>query len=196
MFDRKHTVQPRLRCADGRLNRKSDLGETTLPTSRRQFLARGGALAGAAVMGMPGAARAARPAPAAAAVAAGLAPDRRDTYRALIDTMATEPGLRIDPTGADAAASEFAARYATWPADAQRRADGVLDALAQSSGRPFATLDRRGRANHLQSCGRPTNDDPVGPERRRLDMAQGAMSLAAVTLGPSSGELDRPLDSV
>jgi len=173
-----------------------------LLSSRRQFLTRGGALAGAAMMTLPGVARAAVPAaasaPGAPAVtpAAALAPGRRDTYRALIDTMATEPGLRIDPAGADGAASEFAARYATWPADAQRRADTVLDALAQSSGRPFATLDRPARANHLRACARPTNDDPVGPERRRLDMAMSALSLAAVTLGPSGGELDRPLDSI
>jgi len=119
-----------------------------------------------------------------------------DTYRALVDTMAAEPGLRLDPAAADAATTEFVARYAGWPADAQRRADDVLDALAQSTSRPFAALDRGARTAHLRSCGRPTDDDPVGPERRRLDLAQGAMSLAAVTLGPSGGELDRPLDSV
>ena len=130
------------------------------------------------------------------AAAAGLTPARQDTYRALIDTMAAEPGLRIDPSVADAAAADFVARYATWPPDAQRRADDLLDALAQSTARPFSALDRSARAAHLRSCGRPTDDDPVGPERRRLDLAQGAMSLAAVTLGPSGGELDRPLDSV
>ena len=168
-------------------------------SSRRQFLARGGALAGVAVMSAPGVARAARPAPVAssgAAAATGLEAGRRDTYRALVDTMAAEPGLRLDPAAADAAASEFAARYAGWPADAQRRADDVLDTLAQSTSRPFAALDPAARTAHLRSCGRPTDDDPVGPERRRLDLAQGAMSLAAVTLGPSGGELDRPLDSV
>jgi hypothetical protein len=174
-------------------------------SNRRQFLARGGALAGVAVMSLPGAARAARPTatdppagavPAGAAPTAGLAPARRDTYRALVDTMATEPGLRLDPAAADAAASEFVAHYATWPADAQRRADTVLDALDASSGRSFAKLGRPERTVHIRACERPTNDDPVGPERARLDMAQGAMSLAAVTLGPSGGELDRPLDSV
>jgi hypothetical protein len=179
----------------------SDLGGETLLSSRRQFLARGGALAGAAVIGVPGVARAARPAPAAStgiapAAAGALAPGRRDTYRALIDTVAAEPGLRLDPALADAAASEFAACYATWPADVQRRADDVLDALAGSSARPFATLDRPARTAHLRACGRPTDDDPVGAERRRLDLAQAAISLTAVTLGPSGGELDRPLDSV
>jgi hypothetical protein len=168
-------------------------------SSRREFLARGGVLAGAAVLTLPGVARAARPAGAPVATAApatGLAPARRETYRALVDTVLTEPGLRLDPAAADAAASDFAAHYATWPADAQQRADSVLDALDTSSGRSFSKLDRPARTAHLQSCGRPTDDDPVGAERQRLDLAQGAMSLAAVTVGPSGGELDRPLDSV
>jgi hypothetical protein len=169
-------------------------------SSRREFLARGGALAGAAVLTLPGVARAARPAGApvaAAAPATGLPPARRETYRALVDTVLTEPGLRLDPAAADAAASEFAAHYGTWPADEQRRADAVLDALEQSTGRaPFAKLGRPARTAHLQGCAKPTDDDPVGPERQRLDLAQGAMSLAAVTVGPSGGELDRPLDSV
>jgi hypothetical protein len=107
------------------------------------------------------------------------------------EARSPEPGLRPDPAAADAATSEFAVHYATWPADAQRRADAVLDALDASAGQSFAKLGRSAR-----TCGRPTDDDPVGAERRRLDMAQGAMSLAAVTVGPSGGELDRPLDSV
>jgi hypothetical protein len=150
------------------------------------------------MMTLPGVASAARPAGAASATAAAaLTPQRRQTYRALADTVLAEPGLRLDPAAADATASEFAARYATWPVDAQRRADAVLDALEQSTGRSaFAKLDRGSRTAHLRACGRPTDDDPVGDERRRLDLAQGAMSLAAVTIGPAGGELDRPLDSV
>jgi hypothetical protein len=153
-------------------------------------------------MTVPGVARAAKPGtatpatPATAAPAAGLTPARRQTYGALVDTVLAEPGLRLDPAAAEAAASEFAAHYATWPADAQRRADAVLDGLDASTGRSFAQLGRPARTAHLRTCGRPTDDDPVGAERARLDMAQGAMSLAAVTVGPSGGELDRPLDSV
>jgi hypothetical protein len=154
-------------------------------------------------MTLPGVARAARPADAAGAgaavpgPAAGLAANRRETYRALVDTVLAEPGLRLDPAAADMAASEFAAHYATWPADAQKRADAVLDGLEQSTGgSAFAKLGRPARTAHLRACGRPTDDDPVGAERTRLDLAQGAMSLAAVTVGPSGGELDRPLDSV
>jgi hypothetical protein len=171
-----------------------------LQSSRREFLARGSALAGVAVMtSFPGVARAARPATGptgAATAAAGLTPARRETYRALVDTVATEPGLRLGPVAADIAATEFAAHYATWPADVQRRADALLDTLDASSGRSFARLDRGARTAHLRACGTPSNDDPVGAERGRLDMAQRAMSLAAVTLGPSGNELDRPLDSV
>jgi hypothetical protein len=167
-------------------------------SSRREFLARGGALAGMAMLTLPGVARAARPAGApiaAAAPATDLAPARRETYRALVDTVLTEPGLRLDPAAADAAAAEFAAHYATWPADARQRADVVLDGLEASTGpAPFAKLGRPARTAHLRDCGRPTDDDPVGAERQRLDLAQGAMSLAAVTIGPSGGELDRPLD--
>jgi hypothetical protein len=161
-------------------------------------------------MTLPGMARAkgpVRPGSAAGAAgaagavptpSAGLAPARQTTYRALVDTVLAEPGLRLDPAAADAAAAEFTARYATWPADAQRRADAVLDALERSTGdsAAFAKLGRPARTAHLRACGRPTDDDPVGAERARLDLAQGAMSLAAVTVGPSGGELDRPLDSV
>src|SRR4051794_3252823 len=144
-------------------------------SSRREFLARGSALAGAAVLTLPGVARAARPAGApvaAAAPATGLAPARRETYRALADTVLTEPGLRLDPAAADAAASDFAAHYAAWPADARLRADAVLDGLEASTGRgSFAKLGRPARAAHLRDCGRPTDDDPVGAERQRLDLA-------------------------
>src|SRR4051794_17588611 len=147
--------------------------------------------------GARGAGRAGGAGAAAPVAAAGLASNRRDTYRALVDTVLAEPGLRLDPAAADAAASEFAAHYATWPVDAQRRADAVLDGLAQSTGRSsFDKLGRQARTAHLRACGKPTDDDPVDAERARLDLAQGAMSLAAVTIGPSGGELDRPLDSV
>ncbi|MEA2380578.1 MAG: hypothetical protein QOH72_549 [Solirubrobacteraceae bacterium] len=202
MFDREHRLQEPVRAADDSANGFSTLGGEALRSSRREFLARGGALAGVAVMTVPGVARAAKPATGTAAAttaavaAAALTPARRATYGALVDTVLAEPGLRLDPAAADAAASEFAAHYATWPPDAQRRADDVLDALDTSTGRSFAQLGRPARTAHLRTCARPTDDDPVGAERRRLDMAQSAMSLAAVTVGPSGGELDRPLDSV
>src|SRR4051794_41304791 len=123
----------------------------TLRSSRRQFLARGGALAGVLTFTgvLPAAAQTAAPeagaAPAAAATgAAGLAAARRETYRALAATVLADPAMRLDPAAADAAASEFAGAYATWAPEAQRRADRALDALERSSARPFDALDARG----------------------------------------------------
>ena len=160
---------------------------------------RGGALVGALALsgGRLGVAQAAAPDATAPAVAAtGLTDARRQTYRSLVETVVTEPGMRLDPAAADAAASHFTATYATWPAEAQRRAEQVLDALERSADRPYARLDRGARAAHLRQCARPTNDQPVGAERERLDLAERALSLAAVAVGPSGGELDRPLDTV
>jgi hypothetical protein len=177
-------------------------------SSRREFLARGGgALAGLVTIGGvgSGAAQAASgPATtgaaatevAGAAGAVGLTAARRETYRALAETVVTDPGMRLAPGAADAAAAQFAAAYATWTPDAQRRAERVLDAFERSSARPFAKLDARGRSEHLRACARPTDDEPVGPERQRLDLAEQALSLAAVAVGPSGGELDRPMVTV
>src|SRR5215211_8437965 len=150
---------------------------------------------------LPGVARAAKPdgaplppaATATATAAAGLTDARRQTYRALIDTVVTEPGLRVDPATADAAASEFAGAYAAWPAERRAQADRVLDTLEGSTGRSFAGMDRGGRAQNLRAFAKPTDDQPIGAERARLDLAQDALSLAVVTVGPSGGELDRPL---
>jgi hypothetical protein len=170
-------------------------------SSRREFLARGGALAGVLTIGgiAPAAAKTAPAVPAVpetAAGAVGLTAARSETYRALAETVVTDPGMRLSPAAADAAAAQFAAAYATWTPEAQRRAERVLDALERSSARPFAKLDGRGRSEHLRACSRPTNDDPVGPERQRLDLAEQAMSLAAVAIGPSGDELDRPMVTV
>jgi hypothetical protein len=178
----------------------SDFGGKWMRSSRREFLASGGALAGVlTISGVgPAAARAASAPPAAptAAGAAGLTAARRETYRALAETVVTEPGMRLDPVAADGAAAQFAAAYATWTPDAQRRADSVLDTLERSTGRAFAKLDARGRSEHLRACAQPTDDEPIGAERQRLDLAEQAMSLAAVAIGPSGGELDRPMVTV
>jgi hypothetical protein len=174
-------------------------------SSRREFLARGGALAGVLTIGAvaPAAAQAASAPPATGAATAtgtagvvGLTATRRETYRALAETVVTEPGMRLAPAAADGAAAQFAAAYATWTPEAQRRAERVLDALERSSARPFAKLDARGRSEHLRACARPTDDEPIGAERERLDLAEQALSLAAVAIGPSGGELDRPMVTV
>jgi hypothetical protein len=124
---------------------------------------------------------------------AGLTDGRRQTYRALVETVVTDPAMRLDPATADIAASEFAGTYATWPAELQQRADRTLDALEQSAPRPFAQLDRRARSEYLNASAKPSDDEPVGDERRRLDMAESAVSLAEVTVGPGGSELDRPI---
>jgi hypothetical protein len=181
-------------------------------SSRREFLARGGALAGVLTIGGvgPAAAHAATEPPVAPVPpvppvptalppvvdAVGLTAARRETYRALAETVVTEPGMRLAPAAADAAAAQFAATYATWTPDAQRRAERVLDALERSNGRSFAKLDARGRSEHIRACAKPTDDEPIGPERQRLDLAEQALSLAAVAIGPSGGELDRPMVTV
>jgi len=172
-------------------------------SSRREFLARGGALASVLTIGAigPAAAQAQSVPPGTgaatgAAGAVGLTAARRETYRALAETVVTEPGMRLAPAAADGAAAQFAAAYATWTPDAQRRAERVLDALERSSARPFAKLDARGRSEHLRACARPTDDEPIGAERQRLDLAEQAMSLAAVAIGPSGDELDRPMVTV
>jgi hypothetical protein len=166
---------------------------------RRQFLARGGAFIGALTItgwrpGAAGAAEAEGVAPVTGAI--GLTDVRRQTYRSLVETVVTEPAMRLDAAAADTAASQFTAAYTTWPAELQQRADRILDALDQSAGRPLHRLDRDARAAHLRACARPSSDQPVGAERRQLDLAEHAVSLAAVAVGPSGGELDRPLDSV
>jgi hypothetical protein len=186
-------------------------------SSRREFLARGGALAGVMTITGAGSAAAREPKPAppaetapeppqaapAAPVTAepapavpGLTDARRETYRALAETVVTEPGMRLTPDAADSAAAGFAAAYATWAPERQRRADRVLDALDRSAGRSFARLDGRGRSAHLRTCARPTDDEPIGAERERLDLAEEALSLAAVAVGPSGNELDRPMVTV
>src|SRR4051794_40179628 len=119
-------------------------------SSRREFLARGGALAGGMTITGAGAAAAGEPTPAPPAETApepppataaapvtpepapavpGLTDARHETYRALAETVVTEPGMRLTPDAADSAASGFAAAYATWAPERQRRADRVLDAL-------------------------------------------------------------------
>ncbi|MDX6722149.1 MAG: hypothetical protein QOD73_553 [Solirubrobacteraceae bacterium] len=164
-------------------------------SSRREFLARGGALAGvmAFTTGLPAAAQAGGARGGTAVAATALSDSRRQTYRALAETVLTDPAMRLDPSAADIAASEFASTYATWPAELQQRADRALDALDQSSPRPFGQLDRGARAEHLRASAKPSDDQPVGAERRRLDMAEAAASLAEVTVGPGGAELDRPI---
>jgi phytoene dehydrogenase-like protein len=59
-----------------------------------------------------------------------------------METVVTQPSVRLDPAVAPAAAEQFAAAYASWPADRRRDADAVLDALERSTASTgFSELD-------------------------------------------------------
>jgi DNA segregation ATPase FtsK/SpoIIIE-like protein len=146
--------------------------------TRRHFLALTAGAAGAAALG------ARVPARAVAAVAPGsaatLTAQRRRTYAALIEAVAPEDPFRLDPSVAGAAADELAERYAAWGPAARARADRVLDAL----GPAFVRSDRARRARWLRDRSRARSHTPAGRERDALDLAERALALAAVTLGP------------
>jgi len=96
--------------------------------------------------------------------------------------------MRVDPSLAQGAADEFAAAYAEWPAELQRRADKILDAVERSSNRGFSKEDRGNRHERLHELGRPTTPDPQPAERQQLDLAQDALALVAVTVGPEADD--------
>src|SRR3954452_16821928 len=118
-------------------------------TTRRQLLTRGGAAAGALAIGGTAAPVPTRGGAAAAALAiggraallptrgradaTGLTAARQRTYTPLLETVVTQPALRLDPAVAGAGAEPFAGRYASGPADRRRDADAVLDALERST---------------------------------------------------------------
>jgi hypothetical protein len=132
-------------------------------TTRRQFLVRGGAVAGVLAFGGTAALVPSR----GRAEATALTAARRQTYTALMADVVTQPSIRLDAAVAPAAAAQFAAVYAGWPAERRRDADEVLDALEASSG-----------------LARPTTARPGPAEREHLELTVRALELAAVVLGP------------
>jgi hypothetical protein len=151
-------------------------------TTRRQFLIRGGALAGALAIG--GGTAALLPA-GGRAEAATLSPERQRTYTALMEAVVTQPSVRLDPAVAPRAAADFAAAYAGWPAERRRDADAVLDALERApAATGFSRLDRRGRGAELRDGSRASSPRPTGAEHARLELTARALELAAVVLGP------------
>jgi len=151
-------------------------------TTRRQFLVRGGALAGALAVG--GTTAGLLPAGGTAQTSA-LSPARRRTYTALMEAVVTQPSMRLDAAIAPGAATDFAAAYAGWPPERRRDADAVLDALERSSAATgFSGLDRHARGEELRARARATSAHPDAAERQRLDLAARALELAAVVLGP------------
>jgi hypothetical protein len=114
-----------------------------------------------------------------------LTPQRRRTYEALVATVVAEPTMRLDPVCANGAATHFAAVYATWSAEARERADHVLEGLERGPrGAPFSRQPRAARARFLHGCTRVTSRFPSGAERERLTLAEGALGLVAVAVGP------------
>jgi hypothetical protein len=151
-------------------------------TTRRQFLARGGALAGALALG--GGVAAIAPS-RGTAQAAALTDARRRTYIALMEAVLAQPSVRIDPALAPQAADAFATAYADWPEDQRRQADAVLDELErQAAGARFSALDRGARGAELRAGSRVTGPRPAGAEQARLELTSRALELAAVALGP------------
>jgi hypothetical protein len=150
-------------------------------TTRRQFLARGGALAGVLAVGgtaavLPAGGR---------AQAAGLTATRRRTYTALMEAVVTQPAVRLDPAVAPGAADAFAAAYSSWPDERRRQADAVLDALEREpAAAGFSALDRRGRGEQLRAGSQVSDPRPAGAEHERLELTAQALELAAVVLAP------------
>jgi hypothetical protein len=141
---------------------------------------RGGAAAGVLAVGGTAALLPTR----GRADATGLTAARQRTYTALMETVVTQPSVRLDPAVAPAAAEQFAAAYASWPADRRRDADAVLDALERSTASGFSGLDRRRRGEELRARARVTSPRPAAAERARLELTADALGLAAVVLGP------------
>src|SRR4051794_41813845 len=86
-------------------------------TTRRQFLVRGGALAGALAVG--GTTAGLLPAGGTAQTSA-LSPARRRTYTALMEAARTQPSMRPDPAIAPGAATDLPASHAGWPPPRRR----------------------------------------------------------------------------
>jgi hypothetical protein len=125
------------------------------------------------------------PPSAAASASAELTPQRRKVYEALVAAVVAGPSLRLDPACASSAAAHFASVYATWSSGARQHADGVLEELEWSPHEArFSRQPRAARASFLRGCTRVTSADPSGAERRRLALAEGALGLVAVAVGP------------
>jgi len=153
-------------------------------TTRRQFLVRYGALAGALAAGGALARAAVLPAGGEAQVSA-LSPARQRTYTALMESVVTQPSLRLDPAVAPGAAAAFAAAYAGWPPERRGDADEVLDALERApAAAGFSELDRARRGDELRARAHVTSPRPGAAEQARLELTTRALALAAVVLGP------------
>src|SRR4051794_9532184 len=177
------------RCRFLGCSRSPPRGPALFPTSagidRRRFLVSSGAAALALALRVP--------LSSAAPSGAALTADRRTIYASLVEAVLVDPSMRVDPALAQGSADEFAAAYAQWPADLQRRADRILDAVERSTNRGYSKEPRGKRHDALQELGRPTTPDPQPAERARLDLAQDALALVAVTVGQPDESTPAPI---
>lgn len=151
--------------------------------TRREFLQWGGAVAGALAVG--GAATVLPSGGSATAEAAGLSAARRRTYTALVEAVAVQPSVRLDPSVAAPATEDFAAAYDAWPDERRAQADAVLDALERAPAGGFSGMhrDRRGAELHARCDVRHAR--PTAAEHERSELARRALELASVALGPT-----------
>lgn len=147
-------------------------------TTRRELLRRTGLTAGALTLGSWTTLTSTGAATPTTRVA--LTPERCATYAALLDTVLQGPSMRLGGQAAEQAVGAFEATYVLWPADARRRADATLDALA----RDMRRSDRHDREGALA---------PAGIERQELELAERGLALVAVTVAHASDdELAKP----
>jgi hypothetical protein len=143
-------------------------------STRREFLARSGALAAAAL-----AAGGAVALPGGAAPASGLTDARRRAFAALAESVVTGPSMRLDPANAEAAVDAFGRAYSAWPADRRQHADETLDQLAAAG--VGAVPERAPRLRDAR---------PTGAERRDLALVEASVALVAAVVGQPDGGHD------
>jgi hypothetical protein len=140
--------------------------------TRRQFVGRGSAVAGAlglVSLGWPAGRLAAAP-----STQSGLTPARAATYLALLQALALAPEAGV----ADVAQGQRAleAWYGSAPASTRTYIDSVLDALESDTPRSFKGMSAQARLKHLR--GRMAQGED--------ELAPAALVLAAPVVDPDT----------
>jgi hypothetical protein len=117
--------------------------------TRRRFVERGAAVAGAAsATALVGGSRLAD---ALAASTGGLTEARRTTYAAVVEAMALVKGSSIKATALPSTTARFAKLYSSGAPGFRQGVDRILDRVeAGPGGAGFAKLDARGRLDLLR----------------------------------------------
>jgi hypothetical protein len=156
----------------GRSGKRSRTGgDETSGSTRREFLAQSGAVAGLVLV-----AGGAVALPGSAAPATGLTDARRRTYAALADSVVTGPSMRLPAADVEATVEAFARVYDGWPPAQRTWADGTLDALGAQGVSPYPP--------RLHSA------LPTGAERAHVVLLEAAMVLVAAVVGQPDGGHD------